>query len=439
MIVWWWLACAKQAPVGAAAETTAATKEPLWFEVEPGKVLCVTRVPEAEPLPKKEAQAFEGALAAVTAGDPGASALLAPLPVHPGVEHARAILSLLTGDPSGGPKLLALADQVPANTCLAATASLAAASTGDAETAERLLSHAREIAPDDGNVAFLSWYMGLERPAEVIPVLEASLAAEPDQPGIALAVGLDRLDRGDFSGIPLVEQAVAAGMKEGIGVLLFAYPLAHQRGPYLKLASEVGLLGDEGSIAGAEDPEAAYAALLGIPAEGPFGVTFETSAGDLKCVLRPDIAPVAVATFVQLARGTRPWLDPKDQTERTTPLYDGTIFHRVVPGFMIQGGDPLGTGSGGPGYRFPDEVDERLRFDAPGRLAMANAGPNTNGSQFFVTEAPASHLDGMHTIFGECDAAAVELVKKIASAPRDDDDRPLSPVVLEHVVIGTEP
>lgn len=439
VIVWMVLACTKGVPVEAASTASAEVTEPVWFEVEPGKSMCVSAVPEAEPLPKQEKQAFEQALGAIAAMDPGAMALLAPLPSHPGVQHARAVLALLTGDATAGPTLVALADQYPQNACLAATAALAAASMHDVETAARQLKSAREQAPNDPQIAFLSWYIGLEEPAAVMPVLEAGLAEHPDRAGLALAVGLDRLDRGDPTGVALVERAVAAGMEEGIGVLLFAYQLDHRRVEYLKLASKIGLLGDEGEVAASADPEATFAEELGVADGGTLTATFRTSLGAFECTLRPDVAPVAVSNFVRLARGTRLWTDPRDGTQRDTPLYDGTVFHRVVPDFMIQGGDPLGTGKGDPGYRFLDEVDESLRFDVPGRLALANSGPNTNGSQFFVTEAPAAHLDGRHTIFGECGPEAVAVVSKIARVPRDSDDRPLTPVTLERVEIVAKP
>ena len=170
--------------------------------------------------------------------------------------------------------------------------------------------------------------------------------------------------------------------------------------------------------------------------------TIETSAGNLTCVLFPKAAPEGTANFIGLARGTKDWTNPKTgKTMHGVPLYDNTIFHRVIPEFMIQGGDPLGSGMGNPGYQFKNETWPDLRFDQPGRLAYANAGPDTNGSQFFITEAPAGFLDGKYTIFGQCDAASVELVKNIARAPRNAQDRPDSPVVIKHIRIddGSKP
>lgn len=159
----------------------------------------------------------------------------------------------------------------------------------------------------------------------------------------------------------------------------------------------------------------------------------ETSMGTINCTLFPDKAPMTVENFIGLANGTKEWKNPvSGATKKNTPLYDGTVFHRVIPNFMIQGGDPAGNGSGDPGYKFRDEITD-LRFDQPGRLAMANAGPNTNGSQFFITEVPTPHLNGRHTIFGQCDN--LDLVQKIARVKRDANDKPLTPVRLLHVKI----
>jgi peptidyl-prolyl cis-trans isomerase A (cyclophilin A) len=164
--------------------------------------------------------------------------------------------------------------------------------------------------------------------------------------------------------------------------------------------------------------------------------TLETTEGDIKIQLFPHHAPKTVANFVELAEGTREWTDPRTGTRASTPLYDGTLFHRIIPGFMIQGGDPLGTGTGGPGYRFNDEFHPELAFTRPYLLAMANAGPGTNGSQFFVTVAATSWLTNKHTIFGEvADAASREVVDKIAAVATGKMDRPQTDVVINKVAI----
>jgi len=162
----------------------------------------------------------------------------------------------------------------------------------------------------------------------------------------------------------------------------------------------------------------------------------QTTAGEMKCTLFPKEAPIGVANFIGLAKGTKDWTDPRtNQKKHGVPLYDGTIFHRVIPQFMVQGGDPKGDGTGGPGYKFQNETSPMLTFDRPGRLAYANSGPDTNGSQFFITEDAASHLNGSYTIFGQCDNATVDLVKNIARQARDRDDRPYNPVVIKHIKI----
>ena len=165
--------------------------------------------------------------------------------------------------------------------------------------------------------------------------------------------------------------------------------------------------------------------------------TLHTSMGMIRARLMPEHAPKTVENFVGLATGARAWRHPSDGKERTEPLYDGTIFHRVIPEFMVQAGDPAGTGRGGPGYRFEDEVDDGPSFDKPGCLAMANAGPNTNGSQFFITEIPTDWLTGKHTIFGEV-VEGMDVVNAIARVPRDTGDKPREDVVLERVEITEE-
>ncbi len=168
---------------------------------------------------------------------------------------------------------------------------------------------------------------------------------------------------------------------------------------------------------------------------GPM-VVFDTSMGRITCQFYEKQAPKTVANFIGLAEGTIDWTDPVSHKKmHKKPLYDGTVFHRVIPEFMIQGGDPAGTGLGDPGYSFNDEFDSNLNFDGPGRLAMANSGPNTDGSQFFITEKGYDSLSQHYSLFGQCDDAGVEVVKAIARVERDADDKPLTPVVLWKVTI----
>jgi peptidyl-prolyl cis-trans isomerase A (cyclophilin A) len=168
-------------------------------------------------------------------------------------------------------------------------------------------------------------------------------------------------------------------------------------------------------------------------APGTYAV-LETSQGSMVCRLFEKEAPKTVANFVELAEGMREFSDPRTGQKTKRPFYDGLTFHRVIPDFMIQGGCPLGTGTGGPGYRFADEFHPSLRHDAPGKLSMANAGPGTNGSQFFVTVAATPWLDNRHTIFGEV-VEGQDVAVKISQVARDSSDRPRTPVVLQHVRI----
>jgi len=177
-------------------------------------------------------------------------------------------------------------------------------------------------------------------------------------------------------------------------------------------------------------------------ASGPPTAIIETTAGKLTCTLFPDKAPIGVANFIGLATGTKDWKNPvTGVTKHGVPLYDGTIFHRVIAGFMIQGGDPKGDGTGEIGINFQNEVSPDLLFDKPGRLAYANAGPGTNGSQFFIMEDAltgqhAAMLNGHYTIFGQCDEASVALVKQIAHMATDPmNDRPFRPVKIIHITI----
>jgi len=163
-------------------------------------------------------------------------------------------------------------------------------------------------------------------------------------------------------------------------------------------------------------------------------MTFETDKGDIGCKLFENEAPVTVRKIVGLAVGKISYVDPRTHQAAKKRFYDGLIFHRVIPNFMIQGGDPLGTGMsgpGGPGFPFKDEFVPTMKFDVPGRLAMANSGPNTNGSQFFITEAPTLHLNNHHTILGQC--GNLDVVKAIARVPASQDNRPLTPVHIKHV------
>ena len=170
--------------------------------------------------------------------------------------------------------------------------------------------------------------------------------------------------------------------------------------------------------------------------KGPIVAKIDTSKGVLQCKLFDDKAPVTVANFIGLATGKRSWKDPNSGQWVNKPAYDGTGFHRIIKGFMIQGGDPKGNGSGEPGYVIKDELWDGAKHDRAGLMCMANRGPNTNGAQFFITDAAAAHLDSSYTIFGEC--APVEVVHEIANVPTGMQDKPQTPVTIKSVTISRD-
>jgi peptidyl-prolyl cis-trans isomerase A (cyclophilin A) len=189
-------------------------------------------------------------------------------------------------------------------------------------------------------------------------------------------------------------------------------------------------------LAQADLPDSPGANIVAAPVPtGPVAV-FDTSMGRMTCTMFGKQTPLTVQNFIALAEGTKDWTDPvTHKVMKNTSLYNGTIFHRVVPGFMIQGGDPTGTGTGDPGYFFADEFVPGLGFEVPGRLAMANAGPDTNGSQFFITTEATPFLDGKHTIFGTCDAASLAVARSIALVPTGTRNKPDTDVKLYKVTI----
>jgi peptidyl-prolyl cis-trans isomerase A (cyclophilin A) len=193
------------------------------------------------------------------------------------------------------------------------------------------------------------------------------------------------------------------------------------------------------------DPEAGdftlEEALAGLPGNpnDALWVVFKTPRGALECELYPERVPKTIANFVGLARGLRPSLDRSTDTWVKKPYYDNTIFHRVIPGFMVQAGDPTGTGLGNPGYVIEDEIDPDLIHDGPGILSMANRGPGTGSAQFFITLNPTPHLDGKHTVFGRCNEAAIRLADDIALVPRDNGDKPKEPEILQTVTFIRRP
>ncbi len=254
----------------------------------------------------------------------------------------------------------------------------------------------------------------------------------------------DEMD-GRAKGYAAMDERIAREGASAIACFLgFVYCMTFR---YLVLALGLGLSAHAQTTPATQQQDLPDAPVATNPAAAtpvvPTGptVVIDTSMGRLTCKLYDQQAPVTVANFIGLAEGTKDWTDPKTLTKvHGKPFYNGTTFHRVIPGFMIQGGDRVGDGTGDPGYLFQDEIVPSLTFDAPGLLAMANSGPGptgggTNGSQFFITEVPVPYLNGKHTIFGQCDSHSVLLVASIARVDRDASDKPQTPVTIDRITI----
>lgn len=216
-----------------------------------------------------------------------------------------------------------------------------------------------------------------------------------------------------------------------IASFLLAFTLFSCTGPQKAEAEKK----EGGKVAAKQTPEEAVKAMN--PKPGIYTV-IDTTLGRIVCELYPDVAPIGVENFVGLAEGTKEFTDPKTGEKTKRPYYDGLTFHRVIPDFMVQGGCPLGTGTGGPGYQFKNEISKDVKFDRPGRMAYANAGPDTNGSQFFITHRATAHLDpsprSSYTIFGQC-IQGQDVVDAMAKVDRDMRDKPKTPIVMEKVTI----
>jgi len=398
-------------------------------------------VPEAGRLPDTEA--WSQAAAALVAGDlAGADTALQAAGEHPGVDAARAVRSVMMDDVEGARGALRdLANSYREDACLQQAAAFANLRAGATPTGAAFAADARRLAPDDPDVLLID---GMARRLMgdfqgSTATWRAVLALEPSHPQASALLAGDYLGQGDaLLALPLLENAMAGGIDVS-GLLAPAYFHSGKMGDYLRVTSAAAWpLGDDGTLAEAEDPVAAYRALLGVEAGQKLYATLTTSMGELRCELYWTRTPVTVANFVGLAKGTQPWTDPRTLEPGTGSMYADTILHRVIPDFMIQMGDPTATGSGTPGYRFPDEFAPDLRFDRPGTMGMANNGPNANGSQFFITEIPVAHLNGKHTVFGQCDEASMAVVKSIARVPRNESDKPRTDIVLEGITFSAE-
>jgi len=399
--------------------------------------VCLSFVPAAGRLPKSEASQWLEVREAIQVGDlTRANERVAGLGPHPARASVQAVYALVEGSsPPDEEALRALVEQYPDDACLlqmAGTAMLGA----NAAVAQEWIAAAGQLNPDDPDVALMTTVFQVQSPAERQERLVDLANTYPEHAATQVFAGRVSVSVGELDDAVIVfERAFALGAEE-VGESLY-----HLRRMSGKLDAYLLQAADDGEPVSAvqfgEHPMEALDSWLGLKSETDhLEAIFDTSEGEIRCSLFHRKAPVTVLNFVALARGQQAWTDPASGETSEAPLYDGTLFHRVIPEFMIQGGDPLGTGQGFPGYRFRDELHPELGFDRPGRLAMANSGPDTNGSQFFITEAPTPHLDGMHTIFGQC--TGLDVVEAIARVPASGS-RPDTDVVLNTVRFEVKP
>jgi len=398
--------------------------------------ICVPNPLDAGRLKRVDRLAAGAALQALDSGDlDAADDAVNDASDHPHLQGIRAIIAIGREDLEGATtRMDALRQLWPDDPCILFTSSLTTGPT-DPEAAVEQMRRAWALAPTDPEIAAVMVGLRLVEPADIEAVgatLKAGVDAEPNHTQFRLAYGVYLLMTEDMnSAITQFEAARDQGATEVEEPLMHLYFQGGRRAEYLQMALDRGApLGDTPALQGAKDLEAAFDKMLGVAADQTLHATLHTSAGDLECDLYHRQTPVTVANFVGLARGTQSWTDPRTNEPGDGPLYAGTVFHRVIPEFMVQGGDPLGDGTGDPGYRFHDEITQSLGFSGPGVLAMANSGPGTNGSQFFITEVATPHLAGRHTVFGQCDEATVQLVVDIARRPADAE-----PVTIETIEI----
>lgn len=428
--------CPKPVPVGEASAGD------VWFGGSVGTPdLCLPALHAAGPMDVESRALWKGGVEALRVGDLETAGLsFRRAGDHPSAQAGRGVHALVTGNPAeAGTVFEALITAWPDEVCLLHTGAFVAIDSGDTVTAKARIERARKLSPDSADVAWVDYALtSADDPEAGLAILVAFRESHPPVRLVEATLASRSVQAGDLEGaLPYLEALVDLGepVRE---YLIGLYEALGRRGDALRMHSEMGApLGDGGRIATAADPAAAYYEVLGMQPGERLVATITTSGGALVCELFPESAPVTVANFVGLSRGTIGWVDPATGAARSDALYPQTGFHRVIPEFMIQGGDPAGDGSGGPGYRFADEIDPGLTFDRPGRLAMANSGPGTNGSQWFVTEVPTPHLDGRHTIFGQCDEASVEVVKRIARVPAVGDT-PKAAVRIEGIEVRAE-
>jgi cyclophilin family peptidyl-prolyl cis-trans isomerase len=414
-----------------------------YAPVEGLPALCTSFVPDAGRFPGREKKAWARVRTALADGRlADAGTAVRPLSNHPARESVLLLQKVLDDGPETYvDEVFALAEVYPDDGCIAqfaATTMMGVDRKRALEAAERAVAR----LPDDPDAALvhvvLSATSGDDREAAT-RALMAHADRFPEHGPSQVVAGQASLNLGELEfARTAFQRAFDVGLTDVSEMLFHLRRMTGELGPYLVQAKADGE--PVSAVEFTDDPAEAVAALdawLGIGANEQLEATLETSEGAVHCRLFHREAPVTVINFVALARGQQTWRDPAEGGDTQRALYDGTTFHRVIPDFMIQGGDPLGTGEGFPGYRFRDELHPDLHFDRPGRLAMANSGQDTNGSQFFITEVPVPHLDGLHTIFGQCDD--LDVVKSIARVPTGPGDKPESDVTLESIAFAAVP
>lgn len=410
-----------------------------WLTGRPGyPAVCLSKMTSAGRI-GADSVAWENGVAALQEGDvEGARAAVeSATGEHPAILGVEGVLMLLEGKARDArPVYRDLAAAWQEDSCIQHTAGVIYLAGGYGRMARGFVRSAITLDPEEIETHYLN---GLVQRASgdeesAARAFRDVVQRSPGHPGASMALASYHLARGDgLLAVPMLMAARDGGLDVG-DTLARALYRAGETGPYIAEASRVGWpIGDGGVLATAEDPLIAFAKLLGVAPGGTLTVHMDTTAGPLRCELFWRNAPVTVGNFVGLSTGTQPWRDPRTGEPGEGALYPGTVFHRVIPDFMVQGGDARGNGSGDPGYRFADEIDPGLRFDVPGRLAMANSGPDTNGSQFFITDVPTPHLNAKHTIFGQCDEASLATVDRMARVSRDANDMPGTPIVIEAI------
>jgi peptidyl-prolyl cis-trans isomerase A (cyclophilin A) len=414
-----------------------------WLDLGPGSVeICLSRFVEGPRLRDGKTILPQVRDLLVQQKAEEAMSLLAELDSHPQVEVHRATTELMLNriEPAWQ-RVRGLLDEYSGDPCLLQLAGVIRLLQDEDESALGYATEAVELSGGHAELLFFQSviYSKMNRIDDADDALRKTLEVDPAHEGAAALLGVHYLERGDGELAVRYLKTAFEGDMDVSSLLAPAYYDAGMLDDYIRVASGSGWpLGDSGRLAEAESPMDALAAHLGVGPLNRLFADFHTSMGTMRCELFWKQVPVTVANFVALSRGGQAWTHPVSGESSSKPLYTGTLLHRVIPKFMIQGGDPIGTGTGGPGYSFVDEIFPSHRFEEAGMLAMANSGPNTNGSQWFITEVPTPHLNGRHTIFGQCDSSALAVVQTITSVETDASARPFEDVTLEKIEITGE-